>query len=39
MATLMAEPSPMTPQQFGDFVRAELQKYQGIVKASGARAD
>ena len=39
MATLMAEPAPMTSQQFGDFVRAELQKYQGLVKASGARAD
>ena len=39
MATLMAEPAPMTPDQFGSFVRAELQKYQAVVKASGAKAD
>jgi len=39
MGTLMAEPSPTTPEQFGAFVRAELAKYEGVVKASGARAD
>ncbi|MBL8326748.1 MAG: tripartite tricarboxylate transporter substrate binding protein [Rubrivivax sp.] len=39
MATLMAEPSPTTPAQFGAFVRAELAKYEGVVKASGARVD
>ena len=39
MATLMAEPSPTSPAQFGAFVRAELQKYQGVVKASGAQVD
>jgi len=39
MATLMAEPAPMTSDQFGSFVRAELQKYQAVVKASGATAD
>jgi tripartite-type tricarboxylate transporter receptor subunit TctC len=39
MATLMAEPAPMTSDQFGSFVRAELQKYQALVKASGAKAD
>ena len=39
MATLMAEPSPGTPEQFGDFVRAELAKYEKVVKASGARVD
>ena len=38
-ATLMAEPSPTTPEQFGNFVKSELAKYEGVVKASGARAD
>jgi tripartite-type tricarboxylate transporter receptor subunit TctC len=39
LATLLAEPSPTTPEQFGAFVRAELTKYEGVVKASGAKAD
>ena len=39
MATLMAEPSPTTPAQFGAFVKAELAKYETVVKASGAKAD
>ena len=39
MATLMAEPAPSTPEQFSAFVRAELAKYESVVKASGARAD
>jgi tripartite-type tricarboxylate transporter receptor subunit TctC len=39
MATLMAEPSPTTPDQFGAFVKAELAKYEAVVKASGAKAD
>lgn len=39
MATLMAEPSPTTPEQFGAFVKAELAKYESVVKASGARVD
>ena len=39
MGTLMAEPSPTTPAQFADFVKAELAKYEKVVKASGARAD
>ena len=39
MATLMAEPSPTTPDQFAAFVAAELQKYQDVVKASGAKVD
>lgn len=39
LATLMAEPSPTTPAQFGAFVKAELAKYETVVKASGARAD
>jgi tripartite-type tricarboxylate transporter receptor subunit TctC len=39
LATLMAEPSPSSPQAFAQFVRAEHAKYERIVKASGARAD
>ena len=39
MATLMAEPSPTTPEQFAAFVKAELAKYEPVVKASGAKTD
>jgi tripartite-type tricarboxylate transporter receptor subunit TctC len=39
LATLMAEGSPTTPEQFTAFVKAELAKYEGVVKASGAKAD
>ena len=39
MALLMAEPSPTTPEQFGQFVKAELAKYGPVVKASGAKVD
>ena len=39
MASLMAEPAPGTPEQFAAFVKAELAKYEKLVKASGARAD
>ncbi len=38
-ATLMAEPTPSTPQAFGAFMKAELAKYERVVKASGARVD
>jgi tripartite-type tricarboxylate transporter receptor subunit TctC len=37
--TLMADLSPTTPEQFAAFVRRELAKYEGVVKASGARID
>lgn len=37
--SLMAEAAPTTPAQFGDFVKAELAKYEKVVKASGAKAD
>jgi tripartite-type tricarboxylate transporter receptor subunit TctC len=30
---------PTTPQQFGDYVKAEIVKWAPVVKASGARAD
>ena len=39
LASLLAEPAPTTPDQFGAFVKAELAKYEPIVKASGAKAD
>ncbi len=39
LATLMAEPAPTTPVQFGAFVKSELAKYGPLVKASGATVD
>ncbi len=39
LATLLAEPMPSTPAQFGEFVKSELAKYQTVVKASGARVE
>ncbi|GAB4088839.1 Bug family tripartite tricarboxylate transporter substrate binding protein [Hydrogenophaga soli] len=38
-ATLMAEPVPSTPEQFGDFMVKERAKYEPVVKSSGARVD
>ncbi len=38
-AALMAEPVANTPEQFGAFMKAELVKYEKVVKASGARVD
>lgn len=38
-APMMAEPAPMAPAPFADFVKAELAKYEQVVKASGARVD
>jgi tripartite-type tricarboxylate transporter receptor subunit TctC len=38
-AGMMAELTPTTPEQFGAFVKAELGKYEAVVKASGARVD
>ena len=34
-----AEPSPNTPEQFAQFIAAELTKYARIVKVSGAKVD
>ncbi len=39
LARLGAEPAPMQPQAFADFVAAESRKYAAIVKRSGARID
>ena len=38
-AQLMAEPVATTPEEFGGFMRAELTKYERVVKASGAKVD
>lgn len=38
-AALMAEPVANTPEQFSAFMKAELVKYEKVVKASGARVD
>ena len=38
-ATLMAEPVPTTNQAFTSFMAAERNKYESIVKASGASVD
>ena len=34
-----AEPAPNTPEQFAQFIAAELTKYARIVKVSGAKVD
>lgn len=33
------EASPSTPEEFGDFIRADIAKWQAVVKASGAKID
>jgi tripartite-type tricarboxylate transporter receptor subunit TctC len=38
-ATLLAEPVPSTPEEFGALMKMERSKYEGLVKASGARVD
>ncbi|MDO8284916.1 MAG: tripartite tricarboxylate transporter substrate binding protein [Rhodoferax sp.] len=38
-AGLLAEPVPTTPEQFGALMKSELAKYQGVVKATGAKVD
>jgi len=38
-ATLFAEPMPGSPERFAAFVKAELAKYERVVKASGARVE
>jgi len=39
LASLMAEPSPTTPEQFAAFVKGELARYEPVVRAAGARLD
>jgi hypothetical protein len=35
----MAEPVGNSPEEFGRFMKAELAKYQKVVKLSGAKVD
>ena len=39
LARMGAEPSPMSPEAFANFVRAEQAKYERVVKSSGARVE
>ncbi len=39
LARMGAEPAPMSPEAFRNFVRAEQAKYERIVKTSGARIE
>jgi tripartite-type tricarboxylate transporter receptor subunit TctC len=36
---LMAEPVTSSPEQFRAFMKAELAKYEKVVKTSGAKVD
>ncbi len=38
-AGMMAEPVPTTPEQFAELIRSEYARYEGVVKASGAKVD
>ena len=39
LASLYAEPMAMSPERFAGFVKAELVKYEPLVKRSGARVE
>ena len=39
LSSLMAEPAPTTSDQFAAFIKAELHKYERLVKISGAKVD
>ena len=38
-AGLLAEPAPTSPEEFANFMKSELSKYENVVKASGAKVD
>ena len=38
-AALGAETTPSTPEQFGVFLKKEIDKWAGVIKESGIRAD
>jgi tripartite-type tricarboxylate transporter receptor subunit TctC len=39
LSEIGAVPSPNTPEQFADFIKAERQKWQEVVKISGAKVE
>jgi len=39
LSSLLVEPMPSSPEQFGDFVKRERAKYERVVKDSGAKVD
>jgi tripartite-type tricarboxylate transporter receptor subunit TctC len=39
LASLGAEPAPMSPEDFGRYVREEIAKWAKVVKESGAKVD
>jgi len=39
LSRMGAEPAPTSPEQFAAFIRAELARYEKVVKFSGARVD
>ena len=39
LAGLGAEPAPMSPEEFGRYVRAEIAKWAKVVRESGAKVD
>jgi tripartite-type tricarboxylate transporter receptor subunit TctC len=39
LASLGAEPAPMTPEEFGRYVQDEIAKWAKVVKESGAKID
>ncbi len=39
LASLGAEPAPMSPEDFGRYVREEITKWAKVVKDSGAKVD
>jgi tripartite-type tricarboxylate transporter receptor subunit TctC len=39
LSSLGAEPQPMSPEDFGRFVREDIAKWAKVVKESGAKVD
>jgi len=36
---MITEPVATTPEQFADLIKREYTRYEGVVKASGAKVD